>query len=152
MVSGIRSRLWRRRTASTSKRSPACRDTTTQASRSALTPTPHGRCRSRQRKRWETSWRRSDKKTILAKKQHRKESHLPFRCCFVLSGHFGVWVTVWVKGNIRENGKSPETQAFQGFFWSWMRDSNSRPHDYESGALPTELIQHIVLFFAACVL
>ena len=27
-----------------------------------------------------------------------------------------------------------------------MRDSNSRPHDYESGALPTELIQHINLF------
>ena len=26
-------------------------------------------------------------------------------------------------------------------FESWMRDSNSRPHDYESGALPTELIQ-----------
>jgi hypothetical protein len=31
----------------------------------------------------------------------------------------------------------------QGVFWSWMRDSNSRPHDYESGALPTELIQHL---------
>ena len=27
--------------------------------------------------------------------------------------------------------------------WSWMRDSNSRPHDYESGALPAELIQHM---------
>ena len=27
--------------------------------------------------------------------------------------------------------------------WSWMRDSNSRPHDYESGALPAELIQLI---------
>ena len=24
-----------------------------------------------------------------------------------------------------------------------MRDSNSRPHDYESGALPAELIQHL---------
>ncbi len=31
------------------------------------------------------------------------------------------------------------------FCWSWMRDSNSRPHDYESGALPAELIQHIPL-------
>ena len=27
------------------------------------------------------------------------------------------------------------------FFWSWMSDLNRRPHDYESGALPTELIQ-----------
>ena len=25
-----------------------------------------------------------------------------------------------------------------------MRDSNSRPHDYESGALPAELIQHFL--------
>ena len=25
--------------------------------------------------------------------------------------------------------------------WSWMSDLNRRPHDYESGALPTELIQ-----------
>ena len=28
-------------------------------------------------------------------------------------------------------------------FWSWKRDSNTRPADYESAALPTELFQHI---------
>ena len=26
-------------------------------------------------------------------------------------------------------------------FWSWKRDSNTRPADYESAALPTELFQ-----------
>ena len=27
-------------------------------------------------------------------------------------------------------------------FWSWQCDSNTRPADYESAALPTELCQH----------
>jgi hypothetical protein len=27
--------------------------------------------------------------------------------------------------------------------WSWRRDLNPRPPDYKSGALPTELRQHI---------
>ena len=28
-------------------------------------------------------------------------------------------------------------------FWCWLEDSNSRPADYKSAALPTELSQHI---------
>ena len=47
-------------------------------------------------------------------------SRLPFH-------HTGFW-------------KTPQTNLRR--LWSWMRDSNSRPHDYESGALPAELIQH----------
>ena len=35
----------------------------------------------------------------------------------------------------------PDFAVTSADFWSWMRDSNSRPHDYESGALPAELIQ-----------
>ncbi len=38
--------------------------------------------------------------------------------------------------------KPPKEQWFQAVFKSWMGDSNPRPHDYESGALPAELIQH----------
>ena len=30
-------------------------------------------------------------------------------------------------------------------FWSWKRDSNTRPADYESAALPTELFRQICL-------
>ena len=30
-------------------------------------------------------------------------------------------------------------------FWSWWRDSNLRPADYESAALPTEPHQHSLL-------
>lgn len=37
--------------------------------------------------------------------------------------------------------KKPRPKA-ELFLWSWMGDSNPRPHDYESGALPAELIQH----------
>ena len=40
--------------------------------------------------------------------------------------------------------KSGDFNLRSRFFWSWMRDSNSRPHDYESGALPAELIQHFL--------
>ena len=49
-------------------------------------------------------------------------SRLPFH-------HTGFWKTP--QKNLRR-------------LWSWMRDSNSRPHDYESGALPAELIQHFL--------
>ena len=31
-------------------------------------------------------------------------------------------------------------------FWSWKRDSNTRPADYESAALPTELFQQLFRF------
>ena len=37
-------------------------------------------------------------------------------------------------------GKSPKYTMFN---WSWWTDSNPRPADYKSAALPTELHQHI---------
>ena len=56
--------------------------------------------------------------------------------------------TVWVKINFKiQNFKAAKSLDFlqnQGFSWSWMSDLNRRPHDYESGALPTELIQRIL--------
>ena len=42
--------------------------------------------------------------------------------------------------------KPLETQCFQGVLWSWKRDSNTRPADYESAALPTELFQPVHLY------
>ena len=36
--------------------------------------------------------------------------------------------------------------------WSWKRDLNTRPADYESAALPTELFQHIHFFHSVCLL
>ena len=43
-------------------------------------------------------------------------------------------------GNAKKPGNHTGTQAFS---WSWKRDLNTRPADYESAALPTELFQHI---------
>ena len=37
--------------------------------------------------------------------------------------------------------KSPANKRLRGFLWSWKRDLNTRPADYESAALPTELFQ-----------
>src|ERR1019366_5221731 len=38
-----------------------------------------------------------------------------------------------------------QTSSVSGilFFWSWRRDSNPRPSDYKSDALPTELRQQV---------
>ena len=56
--------------------------------------------------------------------------------------------TVWVKINFKIQNflaaKSLDFLQNQGFSWSWIGDSDPGPHDYESGALPTELIQHIL--------
>ena len=41
------------------------------------------------------------------------------------------------------NKKTPLTAEFS---WSWWTDSNPRPADYKSAALPAELHQHIELF------
>ena len=74
----------------------------------------------------------------------------------VLSENIPVWVRSGSNGGLQENRvrlSSPEKYLktykkprnpydFGAKCWSWMRDSDSRPHDYESGALPTELIQH----------
>ena len=38
------------------------------------------------------------------------------------------------------------TQMSTTFDWSWKSDSNWRPADYESAALPTELFQRIPIF------
>ena len=76
-------------------------------------------------------------------------------CCFmdiyIFSGGFcaflgktaigafgGVWCTerdLWV----RKKACNPWDYRL---FWSWQCDSNTRPADYESAALPTELCQH----------
>ena len=75
----------------------------------------------------------------------------------VLSENIPVWVRSGSNGGLQENRvrlnspeKYPKTYKkprnhhdFGAKCWSWMRDSDSRPHDYESGALPTELIQHL---------
>ena len=42
-----------------------------------------------------------------------------------------------------EETRNPATVVVTGFsFWSRLRDSNSRPADYKSAALPTELSRH----------
>ncbi len=50
--------------------------------------------------------------------------------------------------NIRFVAKAiPRLVEVVGYFlslWSWQRDSNPRPTDYKSVALPTELYQHII--------
>ena len=39
--------------------------------------------------------------------------------------------------------KNPANLTACGGSWSWQCDSNTRPADYESAALPTELCQHL---------
>ena len=39
-------------------------------------------------------------------------------------------------------GKSPKYNMQFKYRWSWWTDSNPRPADYKSAALPTELHQH----------
>ena len=57
----------------------------------APTPTSRGRCRKAPPKRWAISWRRSCK---IAK---RASERIPSISSPTLSGHFAVWVTVWVR-------------------------------------------------------
>ncbi len=42
-------------------------------------------------------------------------------------------------------GVAAPTSSVSGilFFWSWRRESNPRPSDYKSDALPTELRQQV---------
>ena len=42
--------------------------------------------------------------------------------------------------------KKPSRSVNAGASWSWQCDSNTRPADYESAALPTELCQHRPVF------
>src|SRR5436190_10185839 len=44
------------------------------------------------------------------------------------------------------SANSPESDHPRRPLWSWRRDSNPRPADYKSAALPTELCQHRFLF------
>ena len=71
-----------------------CLATSTQASRSAPTPTSRGRCRKAQPKRWVISWHRSCEKT---KKKHRTAERMTRSSSPPLFGHFAVWVAVWVR-------------------------------------------------------
>lgn len=48
-------------------------------------------------------------------------------------------------------GISPNTICC-AFYWSWWRDSNPRPVDYESTALPTEPHQRLPLFSASLII
>ena len=50
----------------------------------------------------------------------------------VVDGRFTV-CSLWPLGNLPT-------------FWSWWTDSNPRPADYKSAALPTELHQHFDVF------
>ena len=65
------------------------------------------------------------------------KADLPVRCSFVLSGRFGVWVTVWVRffdphrKTTICNKKSPKTEVFEDF-WSCWADLNRRPHPYQA--------------------
>ena len=67
----------------------------------------------------------------------RRETPLvPFFPCF--SGR--------KKNNPRTQKKPRNPHDSWTFSWSWKRDLNTRPADYESAALPTELFQHIHFF------
>ena len=45
--------------------------------------------------------------------------------------------------------KQKAGEIFPGLLWSWKCDSNTRPADYESAALPTELFQHFLFFLCS---
>ena len=64
---------------------------------SPFVPTPmlRGRCSKRPRRKWAVSWRRFDKSYRASRAPERKQ--LPLRCSFILSAHFRLWVTVWVR-------------------------------------------------------
>lgn len=108
------------RTVWTSKRCPPCWGTTTPGLPCARTPTLPGRSRTRPPRPWAASWGKSYKRKKGSKKPDGK-ADLPVRCSFVLSGRFGVWVTVWVRFfdlNRKTafcNKKSPKTEVFEDF-------------------------------------
>ena len=89
------------------------------------------------------------------KKQRKKpgrKAELPAWHSLSLSGHFGVWVTVWVSpvdphsdpNKFKQNcNKNSRNRRISGVFWSCWADSNCRPHPYQGCALPTELQQQI---------
>ncbi len=72
-----------------------CWVTTTRASLCAPTPTLQGRSKTRPHKRWAASWRRSCEQK--EDKNTGEEAKPPLRYSLGLSGHFRVWVTVWVR-------------------------------------------------------
>ena len=63
-----------------------------------------------------------------------------------LENDFGVVFLFLIKhkrkysANTKKPGNPHDSWTFS---WSWKRDLNTRPADYESAALPTELFQHI---------
>ena len=74
---------------------------------------------------------------------------LPVWHSLSLSGHFGVWVTVWVRPvdphfdphkiprNRNKNSRNP---AISGVLWSCWADSNCRPHPYQLIASPPNTV------------
>ena len=69
--------------------------TMTPDSHSAPTPTQPGRSKTRPHKPWAVSWRRSCEQK--EGKNTGEEAKPPLRYSLGLSGHFRVWVTVWVR-------------------------------------------------------
>ena len=70
----------------------------------------------------------------------------PLRSFFCTGAPFGPLLSLAFRTErriIRERKKAWEHTGTQAFSWSWKRDLNTRPADYESAALPTELFQHI---------
>ena len=45
---------------------------------------------------------------------------------------------------VPKNTKPAKLNVLAGFAWSWWTDSNPRPADYKSAALPAELHQHML--------
>ena len=54
----------------------------------------------------------------------------PFRSRFPLGSEVGQKNSDTMK-NSQKSAGFPDFCGKSGGFWSWMRDSNSRPHDYE---------------------
>ena len=123
-----------------------CWATMTRASPCAPTPTLLARSRTKPRRPWAASWRRSCERK-RTQKSTGEEVKPPLRYSLDLSGHFYVWVTVWVgrlphilphtSFNIFATKKAPKTEVFDAF-WSCWADSNRRPHPYQ-GRRPSVL-------------
>ena len=73
-----------------------CWATTMRASLSAPTPMQPGRSKTRPHKPWAALWRRSSERK-RTQKSTGEEAKPPLRYSLGLSGHFRVWVTVWVR-------------------------------------------------------
>ena len=48
--------------------------------------------------------------------------------------------------------KNNSVKNSRSYFWSWQCDSNTRPADYESAALPTELCQQLLSFIDSLII